>query len=153
MAREAALARSPNRLAALIAGAAFLAIGALGFAASGGSGFVSTTGGLLFGVLPVNGLQNLVHLLLGGALVTAALVFRASARTTNQVIGTLFLALGIAGLFLAGTPANVLAVGAVGNLLHFSAAVVLLAVGLGVEGRPSDEVGPARATPSRPGSG
>lgn len=135
MAGEAALTRSPNRLVGLLAGSGFFALGALGFTASAGANFVSTTGALLLGVLPVNGLQNLVHLLLGGALAAAALASRASARTMNEVIGTLWLTLGIAGLFLAGTAANVLAFSAVGNLLHFSAAAVLLAVGYGVERR------------------
>jgi len=127
------MARSPNRLLGLIVGVAFIVIGLLGFVVTGGSGFFTTDGGLLLGVFQVNVFHSVAHLVLGGILAAAAIASRATARTANRVIGSAYLALGIAGFFLAGSSVNILAINAADTVLHFAAAVVLLAVGFGVE--------------------
>ena len=44
---------------------------------------------------------------------------------------------GLGGLFLSSTPQNVIAVNAAANLVHFTAAAVLLAVGLGTDREPA----------------
>jgi hypothetical protein len=49
----------------------------------------------------------------------------------NIVVGTAWLALGYAGLFLVGTEFNVFRLGAIGEVVLFAAATVHLAVGLG----------------------
>ena len=90
---------SPSRITALVLGVVFVLIGALGFTAD------SQT--WLFGILSVNAAQNVLHLVIGAALV------------------------GIAGLFIISTPSNFIAVNGAANLLHFVSAAVLLAVGLG----------------------
>ena len=64
---------SPNRLVATVFGAVYLVVGALGFAVTGGVGFLATDGGLLLGIFAVNPLHNIAHLLIGAALVIAAL--------------------------------------------------------------------------------
>jgi hypothetical protein len=124
---------SPNRMMGALVGGVFLLIGALGFAVTGDVRFFGTPGALLFGQLEVNAAQNLLHLLGGAALSTAAAVGVSAARTTNAIGGALCLMLGLMGLFLVGSPANFVAVNPLANLLHFAAAVLLLAVGLGVE--------------------
>ncbi|WP_166879908.1 DUF4383 domain-containing protein [Salinibacterium sp. ZJ450] len=124
---------SPNRMMGAIVGALLLLIGILGFAVTWDVPIFGTPGALLFGQLEVNPAQNLLHLLGGAALITAAATSIAAARTTNAVGGALSLLLGLTGLFLVGSPANFVAVSPLGNLLHFAAAVLLLAVGLGVE--------------------
>ena len=108
---------SPNRVVGLVVGAGFILLGALGF-------FVNP---IL--TVSVNPLQNLLHLLVGAALITCGLV--GGSPRCNAIVGTLLLAVGIAGLFIISSEFNVLAVNGAANLLHFVGAACLLAVGLG----------------------
>lgn len=112
---------SPSRITALVLGAALVLIGALGFTANDEA--------WLFGILSVNPAQNVMHLVLGAALV--AIAFSAKAPLLAAIVGTVLLTIGIAGLFIISTPSNVIAVNGAANLLHFVCAAVLLAVGLG----------------------
>jgi hypothetical protein len=112
---------SPNRLVATVFGAVYLVVGALGFAVTGGVGFIATEGGLLLGIFEVNPLHNVAHLLIGAAL------------TTNAIIGAAYLLLGIVGFFLVGTAANILALNTFDHFLHLASALVLLGVGIGAE--------------------
>ena len=75
---------SPNRLIATIFGAVYLLVGALGFAYTGGVGFVATQGGLILGIFEVNPLHNIAHLLIGAALLIAGLVSAVAAKTVNS---------------------------------------------------------------------
>ncbi|WP_350348775.1 DUF4383 domain-containing protein [Agromyces sp. G08B096] len=124
---------SPNRIVATVFGAVYLLVGLLGFAVTGGVGFIATEGGLLLGVFEVNPLHNVAHLLIGAALLIAGLANVAAAKTTNTVIGAAYLLLGIVGFFLAGTAANILALNTPDHFLHLASALVLLGVGLGAE--------------------
>jgi hypothetical protein len=124
---------SPNRLVAVIFGAVYLVVGLLGFAVTGGVSFLATNGGMLLGIFMVNPLHNVAHLLIGAALVISGLVSTRAAKTTNTVIGAAYLLLGIAGFFLVGTAANILALNTFDHFLHLASAIVLLAFGLGVE--------------------
>ena len=113
--------RSPSRITALAVGGVLLIVGALGFTANAQD--------WLFGILSVNPVQNVLHLVIGAALVGVAFVRRAPLFAA--LIGTLLLVIGLAGLFIINTPFNVIAVNGAANLLHFASAAVLLAVGLG----------------------
>lgn len=124
---------SPNRLVAVIFGAVYLVVGLLGFAVTGGVSFLATKGGMLLGIFMVNPLHNVAHLLIGAALVVFGLVSARAAKATNTVIGAAYLLLGIAGFFLAGTAANILALNTFDQFLHLASAILLLAVGLGAE--------------------
>jgi hypothetical protein len=64
-------------------------------------------------------------------LVTSALLGMSPARRANIVAGTMWLALGLAGLFLIGTPANILGLVAADEVFLFAAATLQLAAGLG----------------------
>lgn len=125
--------RSPNRWLAAAFGAGYVLLGVLGFTATSGIDFFAPQGGLLFGLLQVNPVQNVVHIVMGAALLLAAVSSVSAARAVNSAIGTTCLVLGLAGLFLIGTEANILAVNVANNLVHFVSATVLLAVGLGAE--------------------
>lgn len=116
---------SPNRVIGIVLGAGYLALGVLGFFAG--------EDGLLLGVLLVDPLGNAVHLAFAAALLVPALLGVAAARRANAIVGAACLLLGLAGLFLVGGEANVLALNVPGNVLHFASAVLLLAVGLGAE--------------------
>ncbi len=132
---------SPNRMLGLVLGGAYLVIAAAGFAVSVGVGAFDTEGATLFGLLRVNPLHNIAHLLIGLALAGAAVVGIHWSRPLNIAVGALYLVLGMFGLFAVGTSANVLAINGGDNVLHFASATLLLAVGLGAE-RPER---PARA--------
>jgi len=124
---------SPNRIVATVFGAVYLLVGLLGFAVTGGVGFLATEGGLLLGIFAVNPLHNVAHLLIGAALLVAGLASVRAAKTVNTVVGAAYLLLGVAGFFLVGTAANILALNVPDHFLHLGSAVVLLAIGVGAD--------------------
>lgn len=124
---------SPNRLLGTIFGAVYLLIGLLGFAVTGGIGFLATKGGLLLGIFEVNPLHNIVHLLIGAALLIAGLSSVAAAKGVNTTVGAVYLLLGIVGFFLVGTDLNILALNTADHFLHLGSAIVLLGVGLAAD--------------------
>lgn len=127
------MTNSPNRLLAVVFGAVYVLVGILGFTATAGVGLFDTNGGLLFGIFEVNVFHNVAHLLIGAALLIAGLSNLRAAKATNTTIGAFYLLLGVVGLFIVGTPLNVLALNGADHVLHFASAVVLLAVGLATE--------------------
>ncbi|MFF8186624.1 DUF4383 domain-containing protein [Microbacterium sp. NPDC016588] len=126
------MSSSPNRIVATVFGAVYLLVGLLGFAVTGGVGFISNEGGLLLGIFAVNPLHNIAHLLIGAALLIAGLANARAAKGVNTAVGAVYLLLGIVGFFLTG-PANILALNVPDHFLHLASAVVLLGVGLGTE--------------------
>lgn len=126
------MSSSPNRIVATVFGAVYLLVGLLGFAVTGGVGFISNEGGLLLGIFAVNPLHNIAHLLIGAALLVAGLANARAAKGVNTTVGAVYLLLGIVGFFLTG-PANILALNVPDHFLHLASAVVLLGVGLGTE--------------------
>lgn len=127
--------RSANRLLGVAAGAAYLLLGVLGFAATAGMPFFSPEGGLLLGILQLNPAQNVLHIVIGSALLMAGLSNQRAAATVNAVVGAVWLVIGLASLFAIGTPYDILAVNVADNVLHFGSAAVLLAAGLGADKR------------------
>jgi hypothetical protein len=124
---------SPNRIVATIFGAVYILVGLLGFAVTGGVGFIATEGGLLLGIFEVNPLHNIAHLLIGAALLIAGLSSVSAAKGVNVTIGAVYLLLGIVGFFIAESALNILALNTADHFLHLASALVLLAVGLGAE--------------------
>jgi hypothetical protein len=127
------MSTSPNRLLATVLGIFYVLIGIAGFAVTMGIGFFAAPGGHLLGIFEVNPLHNVAHLVIGAALLIAGLSGARAARTVNSVVGAAYLVLGIAGLFVVGSPLNILAINGADNVLHFGSAALLLAVGLGAE--------------------
>jgi hypothetical protein len=125
--------RSPNRSIATIVGTLYLIAGIAGVFTASGAGFFSTSGGEILGLFEVNPFHDVLHILIGAALLIAGLSTVAAAKTVTTLIGTVCLVLGMVGLFVIGTPFNVLAMNGADNVLHFASAVLLLAVGLGAE--------------------
>lgn len=121
---------SPNRLIGTIFGAVYVLVGLLGFAVTGGIGFVATEGGLLLGIFEVNPLHNIAHLLIGAALLIAGLSSASAAKATNSTVGAVYLLLGIVGFFIADSALNILALNTADHFLHLASAIVLLGVGL-----------------------
>ncbi|HEV7957786.1 MAG TPA: DUF4383 domain-containing protein [Marisediminicola sp.] len=129
------MTKSPNRLLATVFGAVYLLVGLLGFVATSaaGVGFFDPDGGLLLGLFEVNIFHNIAHLLIGAALLIAGLSNVRAAKSVNIAVGAAYLLLGIIGLFIVDSPANILAINGADNVLHFASAAVLLAVGLGAD--------------------
>ncbi len=124
---------SPNRLLGTVFGAVYILVGLLGFAVTGGIGFLATEGGLLLGIFAVNPLHNVAHLLIGAALLIAGLSSVSAARAVNGAVGAVYLLLGIVGFFIVGSALNILALNTADHFLHLASAIVLLGVGLGAE--------------------
>ncbi|MEV7973550.1 DUF4383 domain-containing protein [Cellulomonas sp. NPDC089187] len=131
---------SVNRLIGGIFGVVYLLVGIVGFFITSGVDFAGTEGKTLI-VFEVNPLHNIVHLLIGALLLGAAAASVKSAKAANTAVGAVYLVVGIIGLFLVGSSANILALNGADNVLHFGSAILLLAVGLGAD----RSVAPARA--------
>jgi len=121
---------SPNRLLGTIFGAVYILVGLIGFAVTGGVGFVATEGGLLLGIFELNPLHNVAHLLIGAALLIGGLTSTVAAKAANTTVGAVYLLLGIIGFFIVGSALNILALNTADHFLHLASAVVLLGVGL-----------------------
>jgi hypothetical protein len=134
---------SPNRLIATIFGAVYLLVGILGFFVTAGIGFFASQGANLI-VFAVNPLHNVIHLLIGAALLIAGLKSVPAARTVNTTVGGVYLLVGIVGLFLLDSPLNIIALNGADNVLHLASAVLLLGVGLS-----QDKAAVAHRTPER----
>ncbi|WP_199422668.1 DUF4383 domain-containing protein [Actinotalea solisilvae] len=136
---------SPNRLLGTVFGVVYLLVGAAGFAVTGGVGFAATEGNPLV-VFDVNPLHNIVHLGIGAALLVAARTSVRAARGVNATVGAVYLLVGVVGLFLVGSAANILALNGADNVLHLASALLLLGVGLAAD---RDATGTTRATTAR----
>ena len=123
---------SVNRLLGYVLGIVFLLVGALGFAVTGGVGFAEQDGNTLLG-FEVNPLHNIVHLLVGAVLLLGATRGVAAARSANIAIGGTYLVVGIIGLFILDSSANILALNSADNVLHLVSAVALLGAGLAAD--------------------
>ncbi len=128
--------RQPIQVVALLAGAAFLLVGVLGFVPGITSGFsdLSFAGrsseAHLLGLFQISVLHNAVHLLFG-------VVGLAAARTAGAArgfllgAGAVYLALTVYGFLInSDSPANFVPVNTADNLLHLGLGLGMVAAGL-----------------------
>ena len=125
--------RRANRILGLVLGILFLALGGFGFLVTGGLGFFAAQGNLFLGFISLNPAQNVLHILVGAALAMGALSNLRASSLVNAWTGAALLAIGLYGLFVIGSEANILSLNSAGNVLNFGAAAVLLAAGLGAD--------------------
>lgn len=123
--------RSVNQTLALAFGGVYALVGLAGFLVS--DTFAARDDDALLG-FEVNNLHNLVHLLIGVALITASRRLDA-ARTANLAIGVTYLALGVVGWFVDDTSANVIALNSPDHLLHLASGALLTGVAVAADGR------------------
>ncbi|MDQ1688733.1 MAG: hypothetical protein QOK42_1708 [Frankiaceae bacterium] len=123
--------KSVNQLVGTVFGAVYVLVGVLGFFVDS-DGFAATSGGKLLGIFEVNPLHNLAHIAIGIALLVAARAL-ATARAVNGTVGAAYLLLGVVGLFILDSKANILALNGADNALHFASAVVLLGAALAAD--------------------
>ena len=132
--------RSPNRIIATLFGSVYVLVGFLGFFWTSGVPFAGPGNGsnAILGIFEVNPLHNMVHLLVGVALLIAGTGTAAAAKAANSTVGAVYLLLGIVGFFLAApdggrSPINFLSLNTADQVLHLASALVLLATGLGAD--------------------
>ena len=128
---------TPNRIAAAVAAAVFGVAGIWGVIASVATGLLLLPGVLLAGLLSTDLLLGILHVAIAVALASGCARGDRAARTANVTVGVLLLVIGLFGLFAVGTPANVLALNGITNVLHFAGASALLATGLGAPPAPT----------------
>ena len=113
---------------ARVVGIVFVLVGILGFVP------VLVPGGALLGIFAVNVLHSIVHLLIGILGIAAA--YAGLARRYNQVIGIVYLLLGVLGfippLIINNALLGIVSINLADNLLHLVAGAVMVAVGFGV---------------------
>jgi len=123
------LTDSPNRLVAAVFGVVYLLIGVLGFVVTGFEDFAGTdTNETLLG-FELNGLHNVVHLAIGAVLLAASRTV-AAAKAANMFVGAVYLLVGIIGLFILDSDANILSLNGADNVLHLASALIPLGVAL-----------------------
>jgi hypothetical protein len=129
------VSKSPNRSAGMTFGTIYLVLGLLGFFFPGSGGFFSGNGygGMLLGFLEVNPAHNVLHILIGAALLIAAQSAVSAAQTANRVIGVLLFVIGFVGFFPLDNQLNALAANIADDVLHIVSAVILLGVGFALE--------------------
>ena len=123
--------RSVNSTVAAVFGAVYILVGLAGFFVS--ETFAATDDNTLLG-FEVNHLHNIVHLLIGLALIGASRRTE-SARRLNLLIGGTYVVLGIIGWFIQDTAANIVALNEPDHLLHLASGAVLVGVALGADKR------------------
>lgn len=138
---------APARRFGLTAGTAYAALGVLGMAATGFSGFASPRGDMLLW-LELNPLQNLLHFSIGIALVVGAARDERCARTLTMLAGASFTIVGLLGIGMVGSTGNVLALNQAGNALHLVTGLFATAATLRstYSERATDELAPRLAT-------
>ena len=123
--------RSINSLVALVFGAVYALVGVVGFFVTGDVPFVGEEGSPLV-IFDVNGLHNVVHLLIGVALIAAAKT-TATARSANIAIGATYVVLGVLGPFINNTAVDVIGLNSADHVLHLVSGIALLAVGIAAD--------------------
>jgi hypothetical protein len=119
-----------NRLLGAVFGAVYILVGLLGFTVTGGTDFAATSGGKLLGIFMVNPMHNVVHLLVGALLLAGVAGGELASVRVNTLVGGVYLAVGVLGLFILDNAANILALNSMDNVLHLASAALLLTVGL-----------------------
>ena len=126
--------KTPAQTFALVFGVVYLLIGIVGFAVTGFDDFASDTFGEKLLIFPLNPLHNLVHIAIGALWIGASRAHD-SAKSTNTLVGAVYLLtaiLGFAGIldFLAIEDAS-----SADNFLHLGSAILSLYFGTaGAEG-------------------
>ena len=118
--------RSLNRTVAQVFGAGYALVGLAGFLVS--ESFISKSDGDLLG-FQVNGLHNVVHLLIGLALLAAS-KRHDTARSANLAIGATYVLLGVFGPLINGSALDVIALNGADNGLHLVSGLLLVGVAL-----------------------
>jgi hypothetical protein len=119
--------RGINQYVALGFGVIYTLVGIAGFFVS--ETFADSTDNNLLGLFQVNHLHNIVHLLIGLALIAASRRLD-TARGANLAIGATYVVLGVIGWFIQDTAVDVIALNEADHVLHLVSGALLVAVAL-----------------------
>ena len=117
------------QLAAMVIGAVYALIGVVGFVVTGFEDFFGHTGETLLG-FEINGMHNVVHLLIGLAGIALARTLP-GARSYGWLLAVGYGAAFLYGLFAVGEDWDFLSLNWADNWLHLVTALVGLAIALG----------------------
>ena len=111
-------------------GSVYLMVGIAGWVSTGHIGFTSAVGGREALFFSVNPLHNVAHLIIGAALLAAAIAGPQVARAAAIGLAAIYLLLAVAGPFITATPsANILGLNFADDVLHaLTAGVALITV-------------------------
>ena len=124
--------RSLNQLLALVFGVIYTLVAILGFFVADSFAGTGSDEADLLGIFQVNHLHNIVHLLIGLALIAASKRHE-TARSANLAIGITYIALAVIGPFLVDTDANIVALNGADHFLHLASGLVLAGVALAAD--------------------
>lgn len=112
------------KLFAQVFGAVYVLVGLVGFALTGFEGFAASEGHILV-LFEVNPLHNIVHVLIGAALLAGASAGEMAARRVTTLIAAVYAVVGVIGFALVGNSSlNILALNHPDNFLHLTTAAV-----------------------------
>jgi hypothetical protein len=127
--RESLDRLSYNQLFGFLFGAVYVVVGVVGFAITSGLGFAAHPGKELI-IFSVNPLHNVVHIAVGGLLILGAALGFGVSRAVNGLVGAVYFLVGVLGLFVINSSANILAINHPDNGLHLATALLALVVAL-----------------------
>jgi hypothetical protein len=116
---------------AAVFGVAYVLTGVAGFVpdlvTGGPPPDMPSADGSLFGIFPINMLHNVVHLVIGAALLYGA-TGTAAAVLMSKIVGVVYLAVGLLG-FVAPDTFGLMPIGGADIALHLVTAAILLYLG------------------------
>jgi hypothetical protein len=126
--------RSIAQTVALVFGIVYLAVGILGFLPFVGGSYTQTSSNLL-GLVPINLLHNIVHLVIGIAGIAAAASW-ATSRSYLQIFGVVLLLLGAVGIFV-NNPLGLVPIGGFDVAIHLVTGAILAYFGFSHQAEPA----------------
>ncbi len=119
--------------ASLLIGAAYVAVGIVGFFITGFGNFLADTGDtLLFGFASINPMHNLVHVLIGAFLITMTRFSTASTEGALMGVGLFYITAFVIGV-IAPDNLTIISMNGAGdgeNFIHIFTGVTALGAGL-----------------------
>lgn len=109
-----------NRTVAAVFGVVYVLVGIVGF--------ILTTDDKIFGLFEVNALHNIVHIVLGLALLYGS-TNTAAATMMNRWVGIVLLVLGVLGIF-SPSGFGLVPIGGADIFLHLASGVILVGTSL-----------------------
>ena len=129
--RDSTDSMSLARIVTLVFGAVYVLVGVLGFlgdpiVAEGSHPDMQSATGNLLGIFPINAIHNVVHLLIGAALLYGSTAHD-RAIAVARAVGVVYLLVGLLGIFAPDT-FGIMPIGGADIGLHLASAAILLGV-------------------------
>ena len=117
------------RMVVLVFGVVYVLVGVIGFipglTTQGGTAGMQTATGAILGIFPINALHNIVHLVIGAALLYGA-TSTGAAVLVARIVGAVYIVVGVLG-FIDPNSFNLMPIGGTDIGLHLASGAILLA--------------------------